>query len=115
MAELCGVIRAIEIADSKNWNNLWLEIHSSLLVLVLKSSALVPWSLSNRGMNCVRLARNRNFLASHVYREGNQCTDGLANIGLTIDRLTIWYDTPPQILSCFVDNRLDKPSYRFVI
>jgi hypothetical protein len=46
-AELCGVMTAIEIAASKDWNNLWLETDSSLVVLAFKNGNLVPWWLSN--------------------------------------------------------------------
>lgn len=31
-AELQGALRAIEIAKERNWLNLWLETHSSLVV-----------------------------------------------------------------------------------
>jgi ribonuclease HI len=88
-AELCGVMRAIEIAAGKNWRNLWLETDSTLVVMAFKSSALVPWDLGNRWLNCIRITNNMNFVVTHVYREGNQCADRLANIGLTIDNFTI--------------------------
>ncbi|CAJ2652147.1 unnamed protein product [Trifolium pratense] len=71
MAELCGAMTAIEIANSRNWKNLWLETHSTLVVMAFKSSELVPWELSNKWMNCNLLTRNMNFVVSHVYREGN--------------------------------------------
>jgi hypothetical protein len=40
-----------------------------------------------------------NFVVSHMYREGNQHADGLANIDLSIDRFTIWTDLAYQINS----------------
>jgi hypothetical protein len=61
----------------------------------------VPWVFNNRWLNCLKLTRNINFVVSRIFREGNQCADGLANIGLNIDRFTIWYDIPTQIRSCF--------------
>ncbi|MCH91676.1 glycerol-3-phosphate dehydrogenase [Trifolium medium] len=82
-AELCGAMRAIEIAHSKNWMNLWLESDSILVVKAFSSSVLVPWALNNRWRNCRKLSSSMNFVVSHVYREGNQCVDGLANIGVT--------------------------------
>jgi hypothetical protein len=36
IAEICGVMRAIEIAASHNWPNLWLETDSSLCGVVCK-------------------------------------------------------------------------------
>jgi hypothetical protein len=81
--------------------------------MTFKSAAPVPWELSNKWMNCNLLSSNMNFVVSYVYREGNQCADGLANIGLNIDRFTIWFDIPSQIRSYFVDNSLGKRSFRF--
>jgi hypothetical protein len=83
-------MRAIEIAHSKNWKNLWLESNSTLVVKIFfSSSTLVPWILGNRWLNCLKLTRNMNLVLSHVFWEGNQYVDGLANIGLSIDRLTV--------------------------
>ncbi|CAJ2644469.1 unnamed protein product [Trifolium pratense] len=89
MAEICGAMRAIELANCRNWKNRWLESDSTIVVMTFNSSVLVPWELSNRWRNCPRITRSMNFVVSHVYRKGNQCADGLANIGLTIDRFTI--------------------------
>jgi len=55
-----------------------------------------------------------SFLATHIYREGNNCADALANIGLNLDHLTIWTQLPASISSHFAQNRLGMPSYRFV-
>ncbi|GAU50480.1 hypothetical protein TSUD_409650 [Trifolium subterraneum] len=71
VAELCGAMNAIEIAASKNWNNLWLETDSTLVVLAFKSSLLVPWDLSNRWRSCLLLTQSMNFIVSHIFREGN--------------------------------------------
>jgi hypothetical protein len=55
-----------------------------------------------------------NFVVSQIYRECNQCADGLANIGLSLDSFTIWNELPQQIssFSYFVDNKLDKLNYK---
>lgn len=39
----------------------------------------------NRWYNWLDLISSINFLISHVFREGNTCTDKLANIGLTFN------------------------------
>ncbi|PNX89980.1 ribonuclease H, partial [Trifolium pratense] len=89
MVELCGAMRPIEIGHSKNWKNLWIESNSTFVVKTFSSSALVPWVLCIRCLNCMKLTRKMNFVVSHVFREGNQCADGLANIDLSLDRFTI--------------------------
>ncbi|GAU47191.1 hypothetical protein TSUD_350560 [Trifolium subterraneum] len=114
VAELCGAMNAIEIAASKNWNNLWLETDSTLVVLAFKSSLLVPWALSNRWRNCLLLTQSMNFIVSHIFREGNFCADGLANVGLFLDRLTFWNEIPFVIKDNFDANRLGKPFFRVV-
>jgi ribonuclease HI len=112
IAELCGAMNAIELAASKNWRNLWLELDSTLVVKAFKSAMLVPWSLRNRWQNCLSLTQNMNFIVSHVFREGNSCADGLANVGLSLDRLTIWNEIPLVIKEIFEANRISKPFFR---
>ncbi|MCI24036.1 ribonuclease H protein [Trifolium medium] len=106
MAELCGAMRAIELAHNRNQTNLWLESDSTLVVQAFSNASLVPWELSNKWLNCTIIARNMNFVVSHVYREGNQCANKLANIGLGLDSFTFWNELSLQISSFFVDNRL---------
>jgi len=55
-----------------------------------------------------------NFIISHIYREGNQCADRLAALGLTIQNLTIWSDVPLDIREFYVKNRLGMPNFRFI-
>jgi hypothetical protein len=61
-AELCGAMRAIELANYTNWKNLWLESDSSLVVLAFKSIDLIPWELSNRWKNCLKITSGMNFV-----------------------------------------------------
>lgn len=87
-AELSGAVRAIEIAASRNWTHLWLELDSTLVVNAFKNKSMVPWHLRNRWLNCRCLIRNMNFLVSHIFRERNQCADTLANVGMSLDNRT---------------------------
>jgi ribonuclease HI len=48
-AGLCGTLRAIEVAHIMNWNNIWLETNSALVVLAFKNiNSNVTWNLRNR-------------------------------------------------------------------
>jgi len=47
-AELCGAMRAIEIAHQRNWSNFWLETDYMLVVMTFANDSIVPWNLSNR-------------------------------------------------------------------
>lgn len=114
LAELTGAMKAIEIAHQQGWNYLWLELDSAMVVHALKHNSQVPCKLRNRWRNCTQIIKNMNFIVSHVYREGNQCADGLANIGLTLDNYTTWNAIPSSLLSAFVLNKLGWPNFRFV-
>jgi len=83
-AELCAFMRAIEIANLKNWNNIWIETDSFLVALASKSSKRIPWSLRNRWNNVMAVVKDLNCMATHIYREGNQVADLLTNHGLTL-------------------------------
>jgi ribonuclease HI len=42
IAKLCGVMRAIELANENNWLNIWIETDSNLAVLAFKANSIVP-------------------------------------------------------------------------
>jgi len=113
-AELIGAMTTIEIAHQQGMNHLWLELDSAMVVHVLNRNSQVPCKLRNRWRNCNQLIKNMNFIVSHVYREGNQCADGLANIGLTLTNFTSWNAIPSNLQSHFVLNKLGWPNFRFV-
>lgn len=102
-----GVMRAIELTSQHHWNSFWLEFDSSLVVVNFKKNySLVPWQLRNRWNNYLFKTRNMNFLVTRVYRERNHFTDALANVGLSLCHLTIWFEVPLYIRSHYVKNRL---------
>ena len=80
-AEIMGFILAIEAASKFNWNNLWVETDSSLLVWLFKAeSQNVPWRIRNRWVKALHQAKLRNVIISHTFREGNCVADKLASI-----------------------------------
>jgi hypothetical protein len=55
-AELCGAMKAIELASQFNWKNIWIETDSTLVVSVFTTrSNCVPWFLRNRWHNSLLL------------------------------------------------------------
>jgi len=106
-------MRAIELAHSHQWSNLWLEADSELVIKAFKNSSLVPWNLRNKWLNCAHLTRRMNFLATHIFREGNECTDSLASLGFNTTHCTIWMNLPNSIRSFYVKNILGLPNFRF--
>jgi hypothetical protein len=65
-------MRAIEIANYNNWQNLWIETDSSLLVRAFKSSSIIHWSLIKKWLNCQNLISSMQFIVTHIFREGNE-------------------------------------------
>jgi len=88
-AELSTIMVAIEIADSKNYLNVWLECDSQVAIQAFISHLIVPWSLRNRRWNCKSIVQKMNFLVSQIFREGNVCIDSMANIGLSLPSLDL--------------------------
>ena len=103
-------MRAIELARQYNWDHLWLELDSSLVVNAFNNHALVPWKLRNQWS----ITKSMQFIVSHIYREGNQCADTLANLGLNFDVYTVWLQMLSCIRSFVAQNKLGMPNYRFV-
>jgi len=113
IVELNGAMMAIEIASQKGWQHLWLETDSMLVIAAFKSFKIVPWHLRNRWQNCLHLCSYMSFFVIHIYREGNHCTDKLANIGFSI-QFQFWCDSiPREIVYDFARNRMGLPMYRF--
>jgi ribonuclease HI len=114
VVEICGAMRAIEIAYQKQWMHLWLETDSSLVVNAFKNpDKPVAWQIRNRWKNVLFMFRQMNCVVTHIYREGNQVADSLANHGLAINSLVFWQDTPLFIADYVNRNKLGLPSFRF--
>jgi hypothetical protein len=60
---------------------------------------MVPWFLNNKwhNINYILIIQAMNFIVSHTFREGNFCAYGLANLGLSLHNLTLWYNVPRVI------------------
>jgi len=84
-----------------------------LLLLAFKNHLMIPWALRNRWLNCIEITKGMNFIVSHIYREGNNCADSLANLGLGFDGFLWWQDAPNIIRQDLVKNMLGMPNYRF--
>jgi len=89
--------------------NLWLKTDSSLVVQVFKSTNLIPWLVRNRWNNVMIMLRNMNCIVTHIYREGNQVADSLADFGLTSDHFIFWDDTPWFTRKSYIINKIGLP------
>jgi hypothetical protein len=90
-----------------------LESDSALVVLAFNNpSKHVAWQLRNRWKNVMFMASQMNLIVSHIYREGNQVADLLANYGLNLTSFVFWNGSP-LFISDFVNrNKGGIPSFR---
>jgi ribonuclease HI len=113
VAEMCGAMRAVEIAFQNNWHRLWIESDSLLVVSAFNHpDKQVAWSISNRWRNTIYKVKQMNVIVTHIFREGNQVADIFANHGLSIDSIAFWFDLPYFARECFVRNKQGSPSFR---
>lgn len=116
VAELCGFMRAIEIAFQKQWNHLWIESDSSTVVSAFnRPECQIVWSLRTRWKNALFMASQMNVIVTHIYREGNQVADLLANHGLSLPSIVYWDDIPLFAKDCYDRNKQGTPSFRICI
>jgi ribonuclease HI len=113
VAELNGAMRAIEIAFQHDWKKLWLETDSTAVVEALTNThKQVPWFLRNRWLNMKLRMLEMECVITHIYREGNQPTDLLANHGLTIYSMATWEEAPLFLHASLERNKLGFPCFR---
>jgi ribonuclease HI len=113
IVELSGAIKATEIAYQIQWNNLWIESDSSCVVAAFQDrNNPVAWCLRNRWKNALFMTSQMNFMVSHIYREGNQVADLLANHGLSLSSIAFWNNLPSFVRDCFYRNKHGTPSFR---
>ena len=91
-AELAGLIKALELAQSNHWFLLWIEADSIYLVeVVRKCSRDVPWRFRAAWMRSLEFLESVLFQISHVHREGNQLVDCLTSHGSSLDSFIVWH------------------------
>ncbi|KAK2430924.1 hypothetical protein QL285_029213 [Trifolium repens] len=116
VAEMRGFMRAIEIAFHKQWNHLWIESDSSTVVSAfINPDHQVAWSLRTRWHNALFMARHMHVIVTHIYREGNQVADLLANHGLTFPSIVYLEDIPLFAKDCYDRNKNGLPSFRICV
>jgi ribonuclease HI len=116
LAELCGAMKAVEIAHANNWTNIWIETDSTLVVAAFNNpSKPVPWPLRNRWRNVLVMIQSLNFIVSHICREGNKVAYLFANHGLTLSSCAYWNDPPLFSLDDMNKNKLGLRNFRYVV
>lgn len=106
------VLKAIEIVSHLNYQNLWLELDSLLMVKAFDLVSHVPWELKSRWEACRLYTFFISILLSHIYWEGNNCAKSFSNLGLTFNSLCLVHSIPLSIISDYVKDSLGLLFYR---
>jgi hypothetical protein len=72
----------------------------------------VAWNLRNRWRNALAMFKQLNGMMSHIFREGNQVADSLANVGCTLSSPMYWNQSPDFISNLLEKNKFGHPSFR---
>ncbi|MCI09825.1 putative non-LTR retroelement reverse transcriptase, partial [Trifolium medium] len=116
VAELWGVLEGLSYARRMRFTHVELNIDSITLVQVIKSGILsspIGLSLVKRIRRLLEL--DWDVKIAHAYRESNKCADVLANIGCTLDREIIFYDScPSQIKDLLLANEMGITTPRMI-
>jgi len=107
---------AIEKAGLMNWNALWVESDSLMVVRALTLNVAVPWGVRTRWLNCKALLRNMSFKCSHTHHEGNKVADALAKNGQGFGHFkSQWWDKAPLfILPVLHRDSIGLPYFRMM-
>ena len=113
-AELQAIISAVSMASNRGWNSLWIECDSAIVLHFLANKGgSIPWRLSVAWDDCCNILSSMQIKFSHIYREGNQVADCLANYGLNHNGQFWWDSCPPCASAAFVHNLQGLPNFRF--
>ncbi|XP_057774811.1 uncharacterized protein LOC130993790 [Salvia miltiorrhiza] len=107
-AELLAIITAINIAHSRQWLHLWIESDSTYVVRLLESRTMaVPWRFIASWKQALHHLRDISLMVTHIYREGNQPADIMANN----DRREGWWPFAIEEIKLAVSRDMSTHSY----
>ena len=97
-----------------NWSKLWIEVDSIYVFWAFrKGSVYIPWSVRNRWLREISLAKNFIVVVTHIYREGNSVVDKLASLASSQRIEDWWFLAPPFIKNLIARDMSDILYYRF--
>lgn len=96
----------------KGWSKLVLESDSTYVISLFQDTNLViPWKFKANWDWLQKKIKDIEFVASHVYREGNAVTDAISAYD-TREEYIWWEDIPDFILNLAAKDRYMK-HFRF--
>ena len=88
----------MEEAQRMRFTSVWLECDFVLVCVVFTTRTNVLWMFRNRRHNCLNYCDKMKFRFTHIFREGNVCTDKLSNLWFIYKKSFHWYNRLPSTL-----------------
>ena len=111
---MMGFIIAVEKAYEFKWDNIWIETDSMYVVhLFNRGTGQISWRFHNRWLSAYKKARTKNFIVTHIFREGNNVADRLASQASNSQDHQWWMHIPEHLASIAYRDHIDLPYYRF--
>lgn len=113
-AEMMAIMTAVRLALQHHFTPLWIESDSTFVVHLVQSRSLqVPWAMRSEWHSFLIAITSLQFHISHIFREGNQVADQLANMVVPLNSLQWWPSYPAQCHHLVFNDAMGCISYRF--
>ncbi|KAL0283183.1 UNVERIFIED_CONTAM: putative ribonuclease H protein, partial [Sesamum radiatum] len=95
-AELSAIHRGLQIYVSRGLRKVWIETDATAIIKLISAPQRGAWNLQANLQNIRKILNQMEHKLSHIFREGNQVADFLANQACYIQQLCIFHeDTIP--------------------
>ncbi|KAL0281808.1 UNVERIFIED_CONTAM: putative ribonuclease H protein, partial [Sesamum radiatum] len=91
-AELSAINRGLQICRDKGFRKIWIEINAKTIIMLISSPRQGAWNLQNTLQRIRNIQSQMTYRISHIFREGNQAADFLANQACSEQQLCIFQE-----------------------
>ncbi|KAL0287134.1 UNVERIFIED_CONTAM: putative ribonuclease H protein [Sesamum radiatum] len=78
-AELSAIYRGLQICFSRGLRKIWIETDATAIIKIISAPQRGAWNLQATLQNICKILNQMEHKLSHIFREGNQVADFLAN------------------------------------
>ncbi|KAL0286428.1 UNVERIFIED_CONTAM: putative ribonuclease H protein, partial [Sesamum radiatum] len=88
-AELSAIHRGLQLCRDKGFRKIWIETDAKAIITLISSPRQGAWNLQNTLQRIRNILSQMTYRISHIFREGNQAADFLANQACSEQQLCI--------------------------
>ncbi|KAL0301604.1 UNVERIFIED_CONTAM: hypothetical protein Sradi_6437200 [Sesamum radiatum] len=88
-AELSAIHRGLQLCRDKGFRKIWIETDAKAIITLMSSPRQGAWNLQNTLQRIRNILSQMTYRISHIFREGNQAADFLANQACSEQQLCI--------------------------